>query len=119
MGRLTHESIGRPLPDRQNIVLSSSPNYSAPGCEVANSAEMAVELAGAAEELMIIGGGHVYRRFLPETGRIYMTRVHTTIEGDTYFPALESDTWRLVSCEDHAAGPTSDHSFSFELFERR
>ena len=71
MGRLTYESIGRALPDRQNIVVSRNPDYAAPGCNVVGSRNAAIAVAGGADELMIIGGGHIYREFLPLASRIY------------------------------------------------
>jgi dihydrofolate reductase len=118
MGRLTHLSIGKPLPGRQNIVLSTDRSYQTAGCEVAESPQGALELAGAADEVMIIGGGHVYRLFLPMADTIYLTRVHATPEGDAHFPELDPGHWQLVSCEDHPAGENDQYPFSFERLKR-
>jgi dihydrofolate reductase len=119
MGRLTHESIGRPLPGRQNIVLSSDAAYRASGCSVVDSVAAALELAGNAEEVMIIGGGHIYEQFLPLAGRIYLTRVHAQVDGDAWFPEIDSAQWRCVSCEEHPGAGDDAPGFSFCLFERR
>ena len=119
MGRKTFESIGRPLPDRHNIVMTRDPDYVAEGCDVVASVEEAMDLTGEADEVMVIGGGQVYRDFLPRADRIYMTRVQAEVQGDTRFPNIDESTWRLVSSEHHAADDR--HAFAFEMmvFERR
>ena len=119
MGRLTHLSIGKALPGRQNIVLSTDPTYRTTGCDVADSPQRALELAGAAAEVMIIGGGHVYELFLPLADTIYLTRVHANLDGDARFPELDPAEWQLESREDHPAGPRDEYPFSFECLQRR
>ncbi|NNL54609.1 MAG: dihydrofolate reductase, partial [Woeseia sp.] len=76
MGRLTHESIGRPLPDRRNIVVSRQPGYQPAGCEVVASPTAALDAVADSEEAMVIGGGRIYKQMLPLCNRIYLTRVH-------------------------------------------
>lgn len=88
MGRLTFESIGRPLPGRRMIVLSSNPAYSAQGCEVVGSIELGLQLAEPAEELFICGGAKVFRQTLAITERIYLTEIDEEFAGDSYFPEL-------------------------------
>ena len=119
MGRKTHESIGRPLPGRQNIVLTRDAAYATAGCDVATSAEEALALAGDADEVMVIGGGEIYRAFLPVADRIYLTRVDAEIAGDTEFPPLDETEWELVSSEAHPAD--SRHAYAFEMmrYERK
>ena len=119
MGRLTHESIGRPLPGRQNIVLSSQGDSNPEGCDVASTVDEALQLAGDAPEVMIIGGGRVYASFLPRTGRIYLTRVHAEIEGDTLFPAIDEANWQLSSSEEYRATSGREYGFSIQQLERR
>jgi dihydrofolate reductase len=119
MGRRTFESIGRPLPDRQNIVMTRDPDYAAEGCEVVASVAEAMDVAGDADEVMVIGGGQVYRDFLPRADRIYMTRVQAEVQGDTRFPSIDGNTWRLVSSEHHAADDRHRHAFEMMVFERR
>ena len=113
MGRLTYESIGKALPDRQNIVVSRDPGYAAPGCDVVNSPDAAIAIAGNADELMVIGGEHIYRAFLPLAARIYMTRVHADIDGDAFFPELNDADWQESCSESHAAD--ENHAFAFDI----
>ena len=94
MGRRTHESIGRPLPGRRNIVVTRNPGYHAEGCEVAHSLEEALRIAGTAAEVMVIGGAALYREALPLAGRIYLTRVAGQFDADTYFPDFDAQEWR-------------------------
>jgi dihydrofolate reductase len=118
MGRKTHESIGRALPGRQNIVLTRQPGYQAAGCHVVGSVDSALEIAKGADELMVIGGNAVYQMMLPRSGRIYLTRVHEAVEGDTVFPETDANHWQLVERQDFAANPDRPHAFSFLVLDR-
>lgn len=121
MGRKTWESIGRALPDRTSIVVSRDPNFHLAGALSANSLDEALRLAQGHREIFLIGGEEIFRRGLEFADRIYLTRVHATVEGDVYFPQLSKDLashWRLVSDERHAADAKNDHDFSFQIFER-
>lgn len=118
MGRKTWESIGRPLPGRQNIVITRQAGFEAAGCDVVASPQDAVALAGEADEIMVIGGSQVYDLFLPEADRVYLTRVHADVEGDAFFAALDQDEWRLVSDERHRADERNEFDYSFRLYER-
>lgn len=91
MGRKTFESLGRPLPGRQNIVLTRRKGYTPEGVIVARTLDEALELAGAAREVFICGGGEVYREALPLAGRILLTVIHCDYEGDTVFPEIPGD----------------------------
>ncbi len=94
MGRRTWESIGRALPDRRSIVVTRTPGYVAPGADIAPSLEAALALAYATDpEPRVIGGGQLYAAALPLATRIYVTRVHRVVDGDTYFPALDEGEW--------------------------
>ena len=117
MGRKTWESIGRPLPGRQNIVVSRQPGLEIEGADVVTSPAAAVDVAAGANEIMIIGGSEIYALFLPLADRVYLTRVHAEVEGDARFPEL-GDGWRLVSDERHAADDNNDHDMSFRGYER-
>jgi dihydrofolate reductase len=119
MGRRTFESIGRPLPDRHNIVMTRAPDYAAEGCDVVSSVAEALDVAGGADEVMVIGGGQVYRDFLPRADRIYMTRVQADVQGDAFFPGIDGNGWRLVSAEHHAADEKHGYPFEMMVFERR
>ena len=119
MGRLTWESIGRPLPGRQNIVLTRQQDFAADGCDVVASPAAALSVAGDADEIMIIGGSQVYAMFLPKATRLYLTRVCAVIDGDAFFPRIEQNFWRLTDCEAHAANASNAIDFEFRTYERR
>ena len=119
MGRRTYESIGRPLPDRHNIVMTRDPGYVADGCDAVSSVAEALDVAGDANEVMVIGGEQVYRDFLPRADRIYMTRVQAEVQGDAFFPGIDGNGWRLVSVEHHAADEKHEYPFEMMVFERR
>jgi dihydrofolate reductase len=119
MGRRTHESIGRPLPGRRNIVLSRRPGYAAEGCEAVAGLDAALALAGDAEEVMVIGGAALYREALPLAGRIYLTRLHRAFVGDTRFPSLDNADWRAVQREDFPADGERELGYSYLTLERR
>lgn len=118
MGRRTYESIGRPLPGRQNIVITRQQDYLADGCDVVASPEAAIEAAGDAPEIMIIGGGEIYELFLPTADRIYMTRVHAEVNGDAIFASLDEDKWVVTGREEHIANESHRFNFTFETLDR-
>ena len=117
MGRKTYESIGRPLPGRQNIVITRQQGYVAEGCDVVATVEQAVEVAGEADEIMVIGGSEIYALFLPAAERLYLTRVHAEVDGDAFFPTPDDD-WGLVSDEPFAADEKNEYDVSFRIYER-
>ena len=118
MGRKTYESIGRPLPGRQNIVITRQPGYAADGCTVVQSPEAAVEAAGDAPEIMIIGGSHIYETFLARADRIYLTRVHAEVDGDAFLPQLPEDQWTPRLVESQSADAANDYDTEFVILER-
>ena len=118
MGRRTHESIGRALPGRRNIVLSRNRDFRAEGCEVLADLGTALERAEDADEVMIVGGAQIYAQALPLTGRMHLTLVDAVFSGDTWFPDYDEREWREVYREDHAAGEESGFAFSFVDVER-
>ncbi len=118
MGRRTFQSIGRPLPGRENIVVSRDPDFRATGCQVVGSLDEALEAASGAPEVMIIGGAELYRQTLPRAQRLYLTRVHANVEGDARFPEVDSSQWREVAREDHGADGRNPYDYSFVILER-
>jgi len=119
MGRKTFEAIGKPLPERRNIVISRKPGYSAPGCEVTQSFTDALVLTAGVAEKMVIGGGEIYREALPRAQRVYLTRVHGHFDADTFFPAIDPSNWREMAREDHVVDARNAHPYSFITLERR
>lgn len=118
MGRKTYESLGRPLPNRTNVVISRQ-KLQIEGCTVVHSLEEALALFGGDEELFIIGGGQIYGEALAIADRLYLTVVEQDYEGDTAFPAWNRDEWQLMRCERHEQGENYPHPFRFEYYERR
>ncbi|MBI4452035.1 dihydrofolate reductase [Candidatus Woesearchaeota archaeon] len=114
MGRKTFESIGRPLPNRKNIVITSDRNYKAEGCTVVHSLDDALRAAGDGE-VMIIGGAQIYAEFLPKADKMYLTMIEKEFEGDAYFPEYSKDEWKEISREEHADGSLR---YSFVDFEK-
>ena len=119
MGRKTHESIGRSLPGRENIVVTRNRGYRSPGCTVVHSLNEALEAGAGVDEIMIIGGATIYLRAIPVARRIYLTQVHTRISGDVQFPELEADQWRATERVDHLADERNPHAYSFVVLEKQ
>ena len=94
MGRKTYDSIGRPLPKRRNIVITRNGEWSAEGCERAESLEQAVAMCAGEEEVFIIGGGEIYRQSMSLADKLYLTQVYKPYEGDTYFPEIRPEEWQ-------------------------
>lgn len=118
MGRHTHESIGRALPGRRNIVVTSLTDYQAEGCDVVNSVEAGLKLAADADEVMVIGGSSLFEQIFDITNKLYLTRVHAELEGDTWFPEWDETQWQLVSREMHPADEKNEYAYSFEVYQR-
>ena len=122
MGRKTFDSIGRPLPGRVNIVLTRDTNWTAQGVEVVNDLDAAIAASEKAckaadtDELMIIGGEQIYRKFLPVANKLYLTKVEAEIEGDAYFPAIDSKQWRQVA--EKIPEEVGNYSYRFVVLER-
>lgn len=120
LGRKTFDSIGRPLPGRTMLVISRGSPPLPPGVRLVGSLQQAIEVTEAAgeQEAFVAGGGEIYRLALPLAERLYLTRVHAHIEGDTVFPPFDPTAWRLVSREDHPADESNEYPCSFEVFDR-
>lgn len=118
MGRKTYESLGRPLPNRTNVVISRQKNYQAEGCIVVHSLIEALLLFPAAEEVFIIGGAQIYAQALPLADRFYLTEVDADYSGDTYFPEWDRSEWRLTEQESFPYGEKFPHPFTFLRYDR-
>ncbi|WFQ78490.1 type 3 dihydrofolate reductase [Xenorhabdus sp. SF857] len=118
MGRVTYESIGRPLPGRLNIVISSQP-VNDDRVTWVNSIEAALSAAGDVNEVMVMGGGQIYEQFIPLANRMYLTHIDAEVIGDTHFPDYEPDEWNSTFTEYYDADENNSHSYCFEILERR
>jgi len=120
IGRRTWEEVGKPLPGRTMVVVTRSRRFFPEGVHVVRSVEQALELAAKDEEPFIGGGSQIYRIALARdlVDRIYLTRVHAEVEGDTYFPDFDLDEWELASEEHHEADEKNEFRYSFLVYER-
>lgn len=116
MGRRTHESIGRVLPGRPNIVVSRNPDCAAAGCIVVPTFAAALAAAGAVPEIMIVGGAALYAAALPDCTRLFLTEVHAAVAGDVRFPDFDRSAWRETSREVHRG--EGEYDYSFVVLER-
>ena len=118
MGRNTHESIGRPLPGRKNIIVTSNAKYHVDGCTAVQSLEEAFHACGDAEEVMVMGGASLYKQLLPKADKLYITQVNAELDGDTWFPHWDKNQWQEISKEDHLADDMNQYPYSFVVYER-
>jgi dihydrofolate reductase len=121
MGRKTFESLGKPLAGRTNIVITSQQDWQPEGAIVVHDIEAAKAAAAEtdAKEAFIIGGGTIYKQTLPITQRVYLTRVHTSLEGDTFYPEISEADWQLLSQLDFPADDKHAYAYSFQVWQRR
>jgi dihydrofolate reductase len=119
MGRKTFESLGKPLPNRTNIVITRNENYTAEGCAVVSNIEEAIQRAQTTDEtIFIIGGGEIYRQALSLCDRVYLTRVSVSVDGDTYFPRLDEKKWKLTAEEVYEKDEKNAYNLSFLTYEK-
>ncbi len=120
MGRKTFESVGRPLPNRTNIIISRTPK-TIEGCIVKENIEEAIAFAKAnnEHELFITGGGTVYDLTLQLADRIYITQIHHTFDADTFFPHFDKHDWQEIKNEFHQADEKNKYDYSFIVYQRK
>ena len=118
MGRKTYDSIGKPLPNRRNIVITRNSKISISGCEVVSSVEKALILTKDEDEVMVIGGASLCEQLLPQVNRLYITKIDGEFEGDIYFPQYDDLNWRQVSCESHPKDIANAYSHHFIVLDR-
>lgn len=119
MGRKTYESIGKPLPLRKNIILTNARYLRIPDCTVVHSVNEAIDATEDAKEIMVVGGGEIYRLFYPLVSRMYITYVHTQIEGDVSFLNFDANEWQEVSRERFQQDEKHAFDYSFVTLDRR
>src|SRR5690606_14991776 len=115
----TFESIGRPLPKRINVVVTGNPTFAAEGCRVVHSIDAALDAAKPADEVMVIGGASFYEQVLPRADRLYLTEVHAAIQGDAWFPSIDSSEWHEIEREERPADADNPYAMTFRVLERR
>lgn len=118
MGRKTWESLPGLLPERRHIVISANPDYRVEGGEVFSSVEAALTALADAQEVMIVGGANLYAQLLPLADRLYLTRVHTRVQGDARFPEFAADEWRETGRSPHQADDRNPFDYTFLTYQR-
>lgn len=127
MGLNTFKSIGeKPLPHRKHIILNKDINYKVPeNCFLATSIEKALDIAknisitkDQSDEIMVCGGASVYKQFLPMANRLYLTYIHQSFEGDTFFPEFDIKDWEEISRENHESDEKNLYLYSFVVLEK-
>ena len=114
MGRKTFESMDKPLPNRTSVIITRDRHYKAPeGCIVVSSIEEAIKAAHSDQQPLIIGGGEIYKLALPYAHKMELTTVHSTFEGDTYFPEFNPDEWNAVDKSYHESDDRHQYPFTF------
>lgn len=120
MGKNTFESLPvRPLPNRTSIVLSDIPGEKIEGCIMAYSIEEAIKKAPDNEESFVIGGGMVYRQFLPLSDKLYITNVQQSFDADTFFPEIDFGQWLLLESEENGPEGNNDFSYTYNVYQRK
>lgn len=119
LGRKNYESIGRPLPGRRNIILTRDPEFQAEGCEIAHSVEEVYELCKGEEEIFIFGGEQIYKLFLQDVDKLYMTVIHHEFEGDTFFPEIDFSEWNEISKEQGITDEKNPYTYYYHVYERK
>lgn len=120
MGRKTFESFPKPLPNRTHIIITKQKNYNAPeGCIVVNTLNDAIATAPENEDVFIIGGGQIYKQSINIADKIELTRVHTTVEADTFFPEIDEEIWEMVQSEFHSKDEKHAHDFTFLTYVKK
>lgn len=118
MGRKTYESIGRPLPNRRNIVVTRQVDLELSGCDVVNSLDAAFALVAEVDEVMVMGGANIYAQCMEQADRMVLTFIDVEVKGDAFFPEWRDDEWKEVSREHHQADENNPHDYTFVVFER-
>lgn len=118
MGRKTFDSIGKALPERRNIVITRNHNWTEEDVDVANSVDDILIYCRDEREIFIIGGANIYKQTLPLAQKVFLTRVHSRIDGDSFFPELPTSEWKLTSSEKHHKDEKHAYDFTFEVWER-
>lgn len=119
MGRKTFESFPKPLPNRTHVIISRQKDYTAEGCIVVNSLDDAIAACPQDEEVFIIGGGEIYRQSIERADKIELTRVHTSVEADAFFPEIDSNEWELVNEDYHPKDDRHKFDFTYKTYIKR
>ena len=118
MGRKTYESLGKPLPNRTNIIITRNGDFKAEGCVVVNSLQQAIEASKEDQNPYILGGAEIYKQAIEIADKLDLTFVHHPFEADAFFPEIDKTIWKETSRENFKADDKNNYDFSFVTFER-
>lgn len=119
MGRKTYDSIGRPLPGRENIIVTRDTSYKMEGCKVIHSIDEILKMNEEHDhELFVIGGAEIFKEILPYSDRLYITEIDEEFEGDTYFPAFDKSEWKVISEEKGVKDEKNPYDYTFMVYEK-
>jgi dihydrofolate reductase len=119
MGRKTYESIGRPLPGRENIIITRDKSYRIEGANVVHSIQEAIDLTNGEEEVFVIGGAEIFKQILPVSDRLYITQIEHDFDGDTFFPNINYAEWKIISKEKGIKDEKNPYDFYYVVYERK
>ena len=119
MGRKTFESFSKPLPNRTHVIISRQNDYLVDNCMVVNSLNEAIKKSPKNEEVFIIGGGEIYKQSIELADKIELTRVHTSLDADTFFPEINLEIWKLINEEYHPKDEKHQYDFTFQTFIKK
>ncbi|WP_050615318.1 dihydrofolate reductase [Bacillus testis] len=119
MGRKNYESIGRPLPGRRNLILTRDPDFKADGCEVLHSKDDVYKACQGEDEVFIFGGEQIYKLFLNDCERLYITRIHHSFGGDTFFPEVDLEDWEETYREKGIRDEKNDYDYVYHVYEKK
>lgn len=120
MGRKTFDSIGKPLPGRENIIITRDKHFTSNGCKIIHSIDELLELSRNKmdEEIFVIGGAEIFKEILPYSDRLYVTNIYHEFEGDTYFPSIDENEWKMISKEPGIKDDKNPYDFDFAVYEK-
>jgi dihydrofolate reductase len=119
MGRKTYESVGRPLPNRRNIMITRSKGLEIPGIEVVNTLEQALKLCEGTAEVFIVGGAEIYKMAMPVTDKIFLTVVKGVFEADTFFPSIDTEVWKETDAVSFEPDEKNPYGYTFSTLIRK
>ena len=119
MGRKTFESFPKPLPNRTHVIITRQKNFAVENCIVVHNLKQAIAACPTDEDVFIIGGGEIYKQSMDIADTIELTRVHTTLQADTYFPEINPDEWTLINEEFHPKDEKHLYAFTYQTFVKK
>ena len=122
MGRKTHESIGKPLPGRENIIITRDRKFKSEGCTILHSVEELLDYTSKMhpeEEVFVIGGAEIFKEIISHADRLYLTMIHHQFEGDTFFPVFHIDEWELESRQNGVKDEKNPYEYEFLIYKRK